>query len=120
MSVHGLLLLLAFQLAGTALSLWLLPALPGPILGMLLALAWLGLDGRGSEALRQSAGTLLGYLPLLLVPPAVGIMVQWQRIGADFWAIAAALVLSLLVGIPLTGALMQWLIRRQPGREGRP
>lgn len=71
-------------------------------------------------ALRQSAGTLLGYLPLLLVPPAVGIMVQWQRIGADFWAIAAALVLSLLVCIPLTGALMQWLIRRQLGREGRP
>ena len=47
-------------------------------------------------------------------------MVQWQRIAADFWAIAAALVLSLLVAIPLTGALMQWLIRRQPGREGRP
>lgn len=45
MSVRGLILLLAFQLAGTALSLWLLPALPGPILGMLLALAWLGLDG---------------------------------------------------------------------------
>lgn len=120
MSVRGLLQLLAFQLAGTALNLWLLPALPGAILGMLLALAWLGLAGRGSEELRQSASTLLKYLPLLLIPPAVGIMAQWQRIIADFWAISAALVLSLLVGIPLTGGLMQWLIRRQLGRGGRP
>lgn len=116
MSVRGLLLLLVFQLAGTALNLWLLSALPGPILGMLLALAWLGIEGPGNEELRQSAGMLLKYLPLLLVPPAVGIMVQWQRIIADFWAISAALVLSLLVGMPLTGWLMQWLIRRQLGR----
>jgi putative effector of murein hydrolase LrgA (UPF0299 family) len=116
MSVLGLLLLLAFQMTGTALSHWLLPVLPGPILGMLLALAWLGLDVPGSGTLRQSAGELLKYLPLLLVPPAVGVMVQWQRIGADFWAISAALVLSLLVAIPLTGWLMQWLIRRQLGR----
>ena len=88
-----------------------------------IGLDLIGLAGNAEETgpvAAQSAGTLLGYLPLLLVPPAVGIMVQWQRIGADFWAIAAALVLSLLVGIPLTGALMQWLIRRQLGREGRP
>lgn len=117
MSVPGLLLLLAFQLAGTALSFWLLPVLPGPILGMLLALAWLGFGAPGRDRLQQSAGTLLRYLPLLLVPPAVGVMVQWQRISTDFWAICAALLISLLIAIPLTGALMQVLIRRQAGRE---
>jgi putative effector of murein hydrolase LrgA (UPF0299 family) len=34
---------------------------------------------------------------LLLVPPAVGVMVYAADIAADFWAIAGALVLSLLI-----------------------
>lgn len=119
MTIRGLIMLLLFQLLGTALSLWLLPALPGPILGMLLAVVYLCFHESGTEELRETASTLLKYLPLLLIPPAVGVMVQWQRIIADFWAIWAALVLSLLVGIPLTGWLMQRLIRSQVNRRDR-
>lgn len=51
---------------------------------------------------------------MLLVPPAVGIMVQWPLIVAELPAIAIALGLSLLVGIPLTG----WLLQRLAGSRG--
>ena len=88
------------------------------MLGLLLLLAFLVIRGEVPGALGDASGHLLKYLPLLLVPPAVGIMLHVETIGRDFWAIAAALVGSLLVGIPLTGWLMQVLVRRS--REGRP
>lgn len=114
MVLRGLLALLLFQFSGSLLGAALLPALPGPVLGMLLATLWLALPGAGGEPLRQGAQALLGYLPLLLVPPAVGIMVQWPLIVAELPAIATALGLSLLVGIPLTG----WLLQRLAGSRG--
>ncbi|MDV3444080.1 phosphatase PAP2 family protein, partial [Pseudomonas otitidis] len=37
------------------------------------------------------AGALLRYLPLLLVPPAVGVMVYARAIWEDAWAVVGAL-----------------------------
>lgn len=59
----------------------------------------------GNE-LQANASGLLRYLPLLLVPAAVGVMVYAQAIVADFWAIVGALVLSLLLSLLFTGWLM--------------
>ncbi|MNG38280.1 holin-like protein [compost metagenome] len=68
--------------------------------------------GEVSEPLSLAAGSLLRYLPLLLVPPAVGVMVYAGAIAADFWAIVGALTLSLVLSVALTGVLMQRLARR--------
>lgn len=116
--LRGMFHLLSFLLLGSALNHFLFPLLPGPVLGLLLLLAFLVIRGEVPAPLGDASGHLLKYLPLLLVPPAVGIMLHVETIGRDFWAIAAALVGSLLVGIPLTGWLMQALVRRS--REGRP
>ena len=61
--------------------------------------------------------SLLKYLPLILVPPAVGVMAYASDIAADFWAVVGALVLSLLVSLAFAGWLMQKLIERQQRRE---
>lgn len=116
--LRGMFHLLSFLLLGSALNHFLFPLLPGPVLGLLLLLVFLVIRGEVPAALGDASGHLLKYLPLLLVPPAVGIMLHVETIGRDFWAIAAALVGSLLVGIPLTGWLMQALVRRS--REGHP
>ena len=47
-------------------------------------------------------------------------MVYAADIAADFWAIAGALVLSLLISIVFAGVLMQKLIARQARDEERP
>lgn len=112
MLLRGLTWLVLFQLLGTALNALFLTLLPGPIIGMLLLFVFLLLRGEVGEPITEAASGLLRYLPLLLVPPAVGIMLHVETIGRDVWAIAAALLGSLLVGIPLTGWLMQALIRR--------
>ena len=117
MLLRGLSWLVLCQLLGTALNVLLMPMLPGPIIGMLLLFIFLLLRGEVSEPLQQAAGSLLRYLPRLLVPPAVGVMAYAEDIAADFWAVVGALVLSLVVSLVFAGWLMQKLIERQRRRR---
>ena len=120
MLLRGLTWLVLFQLLGTALNHLLLPILPGPIIGLLLLLGFLIVRGEVGEPLSLAAGSLLRYLPLLLVPPAVVVMVYAADIAADFWAIVGALVLSLLLSMAFVGVLMQRLVKRQARQEEQP
>lgn len=111
MLLRGLTWLVLFQLLGTAINHLFVPVLPGPIIGLLLLLVYLIARGQVGEPLNLAAGSLLRYLPLLLVPPAVGVMVYARDIAADFWAIVGALVLSCLLSMAFAGVLMQRLIK---------
>lgn len=117
MLLRGITWLVLFQLIGTGLNVLLLPGLPGPIIGMLLLFIWLLLQGEVSPAVSEAAGSLLRYLPLLLIPAAAGILSYADQLRADFWALAATLVLSLLPALLFCGWLMQKLIGRQQRRE---
>ena len=117
MLLRGLTWLVLFQLIGTAINHLLVPVLPGPIIGLLLMLGFLVWRGEVGEPLSLAAGSLLRYLPLLLVPPAVGVMVYAKDIVADFWAIVGALVLSLVIAMGFVGVLMQKLVKRQAQLE---
>lgn len=116
MLLRGLTWLILFQLLGTGLNQMFLSFLPGPIIGMVLLLVFLILQGRVGEPIDMAAGGLLKYLPLILVPPAVGVMMYGAEIADDAWAIAGSLVLSFILTLPLCGWLMQRLIRRQQAR----
>lgn len=120
MLLRGLTWLVLFQLLGTAINHLFLSMLPGPIIGLVLLLAYLMLRGEVSAPLSEAASSLLRYLPLLLVPPAVGVMVYAAGIAADFWAIVGSLVLSVLIALAFCGVLMQKMIARQARREEKP
>ena len=113
MLLRGLTWLVLFQLIGTAINHLLVPVLPGPIIGLLLMLGFLVWRGEVGEPLSLAAGSLLRYLPLLLVPPAVGVMVYAKDIVADFWAIVGALILSLVIAMGFVGVLMQQMVKRK-------
>ncbi|WP_205342895.1 CidA/LrgA family protein [Denitrificimonas caeni] len=119
MLLRGLSWLVAFQLAGTALNVLFFPVIPGPIIGLVLLFIYLMLRGGVNESLNEAAASLLRYLPLLLVPPAIGVMAHMDDIKADFWAIIGALVISLLVSMVFIGWLMQTLINRQARNKGK-
>ena len=120
MLLRGLTILVLFQLLGTALNVLLLPMLPGPIIGLVLLFVFLAVRGKVSEPIDEAASGLLRYLPVLLLPPAVGVIVHFNDILADFWAIAGALLLSVVLSIVFAGWLMQMLInRKQRKREQR-
>jgi putative effector of murein hydrolase LrgA (UPF0299 family) len=113
MLLRGLTWLVVFQLVGTALNHLFLSILPGPIIGLVLLLIYLMIRGDVSEPLSVAASSLLRYLPLLLVPPAVGIMIYATAIAENFWAIVGSLVLSLVISLTFVGWFMQKLIERR-------
>ncbi|MCF9018433.1 MULTISPECIES: CidA/LrgA family protein [Pseudomonas syringae group] len=117
MLLRGLTWLVLFQLLGTALNHLFLSILPGPIIGLVLLMAFLMMRGEVSEHVSVAASSLLRYLPLLLVPPAVGVMVYAGAIAQDFWAIFGTLSLSLMISLTFAGWLMQKLIECQARRR---
>ncbi|WP_341708844.1 CidA/LrgA family protein [Halopseudomonas sp.] len=119
MLLRGMTWLVFFQLLGTGLNVLLLPFLPGPIIGMLLMVVYLSVRGGVSESISLAASGLLTYLPLILVPPAVGIMAYGAEIMADATAILVTLGVSLALSLPFCGWLMQKMIERQERRSGQ-
>lgn len=115
--IKGLSWLILFQLIGTALNVLFLPFLPSAIIGMVLLVLFLRLRGQVSESIETASGGLLRLLPLLLTPPATGIMMYGSEIAADAAAILVSLTVSFILVVPLTGHLMQYLIKRQARRE---
>ncbi len=116
MLLRGLTWLILFQLFGTAIHQLFLPMLPGPIIGLLCLLGWLMYRGDVPQPIELAASSLLRYLPLLLVPPAVGVMVYASVIAQHFWAIVGALGISVMVSLALTGWLMNRLINLKVGQ----
>ncbi|QFY91166.1 CidA/LrgA family protein [Magnetovirga frankeli] len=111
--LHGITLLLVFQLVGEVLVHLARLPLPGPVLGMALLFVALILRRGLPDALNGAASNLLGHLSLLFVPAGVGVMLHFDKLADDWLAIGLALLLGSLITLGLTALLMQWLLRWQ-------
>ncbi len=109
--LEALTLILACQLIGEVTVLVSGLPVPGPVLGMLLLLAWLFLRGTVSDGVERTADTLLGHLSLLFVPAGVGIVVLLGELRDDWLPISLGLWGSWLVGLLVTGWVVTALIR---------
>lgn len=85
---------------------------PGPVLGMVLLFAFLMLRGAVPDELDRVSGTLLQSMSLLFVPAGTGVMLHFQLLGEGLIPITAALVISTLATLIVTGLLMRWLGQR--------
>jgi holin-like protein len=117
LALRGLALLLLCQSGGEVLARGLNLPLPGPVLGMLLALLllkWAPLRAPVGAA----AEPLLQHLSLLFVPVGVGVVTHVALLSQYGLRIVAVLLLSTLVGLAVTALLLQGLLRKQPPAEG--
>lgn len=104
-------LLLVYQLAGEVIvQLTGLPV-PGPVLGMLLLFVTLAARGGAPQWLRDTCNGLLAHLSLLFVPAGVGVLLHFQRLGAEWLPIVVALVASTVLTIAVTALVMRALQR---------
>lgn len=110
----GLGVLVAFSWAGGLIAGWLHLPIPGSTLGMLgLLIALLTpLRPRIAAAVIPAADSLIGVLPLLLVPLAVGIVGSFGDIAAHALGIVAALVAGWLVTLVTAAFVADLLMRR--------
>ncbi len=101
--------LLLFQLAGEVLAHGLALPIPGPVIGMLLLLIYLMMKQDATEKLAPAANGLLRHLSILYVPAGVGVMLHAERIADEWLPIAAALLISTVLGMAVTALVIKWL-----------
>ena len=97
--------LMSFQLIGEAIVKSTGIPFPGPLLGMILLLAYLHLRGGPSEELTKVGSTLIDNLGLLFVPAGTAIVAYGSLLAEDGVAIAAALLVSTVVAVLACGAI---------------
>ncbi len=118
--IRGLLILLAFQCLGELIKVATGTVLPGAVIGLLLLLGLLMLQGGPGAGLERASEGLIGHLALLLMPPSVGLWFLGDRLDGQWPAILAALFGGTLVTLLVTAALLKWLLKRSPIAEEAP
>lgn len=104
--LRGITILLIYQLVGEISVLFLSIPVPGPVLGMILLLLTLLLRGSTPASLDSSSTALLSHLSLLFVPAGVGMLVHFDRIANEWIPITIALLLSTIITMMATAAIM--------------
>lgn len=106
--------LLLFQLLGEVLTRAFGLILPGPVLGLVLLLAFFMIFPRAADAIRPSAQGLLSHLSLLFVPAGVGVVGHLDKLGSDGLGLLVALVVSTVTALAV-GALTFSAVARLTG-----
>lgn len=107
--INGLLQLLLFQALGELLSKFLIPFIPGPVIGLALLLAYLGFKGCVPQRIELVGGTILQHLGLLFIPASVGVVMYWPLLKEHFGAVLVALTLSVTATILVTALVLKAL-----------
>jgi len=109
--------LLLFHLVGEVAVRGLKLPLPGPVVGMLLLFAVLGLRGDVPDHLHATSNTLLQHLMLLLVPATTAVMLHFQRLGEAWLPIMLAGVGGAALTLVVTALTLRLLLACS--KEGR-
>jgi putative effector of murein hydrolase LrgA (UPF0299 family) len=109
--ISGLVQILLFQGLGELITHFLLPLIPGPVVGLILLLGFLALRKGANVSLDGVASTFSQHFGLLFVPAAVGVVMFWPHLKAHAVAIVAALVVSVVLTIAVTALVLKGLSR---------
>jgi len=110
--ISGLVQILLFQSIGELVSKFLLPTLPGPVIGLVLLVLWLVLRKGINTELAMVADAFSQYLGLLFVPAAVGVVLFLPELKANALAIVSALVASVILTIGSSALVVRFLSKK--------
>lgn len=103
--IDGLVRILLFQGIGEVVAKFFLPLVPGPVIGLLLLLAFLTWRGGVPEGVELVSAAFMRYLGVLFVPAAVGVVLFWPHLQRQALAITVALVASVVATIAVSALL---------------
>lgn len=105
--ISGLVQLFLWQGLGELLSKFFLPSIPGPVLGLLLLLAFLCLRGQVDKDLADVADGFRQHLGLLFVPASVGVLLFLPELQTHALAVTTALLVSVILTIAVTAIVLK-------------
>jgi putative effector of murein hydrolase LrgA (UPF0299 family) len=109
--IAGLVEILLFQGLGEVVSRFVLPLIPGPVIGLILLLAWLQIRKGVPAPVQAVASALVQHLGLLFVPAAVGVVMYWPHLKSNAVAVIAALVVSVVLTIAVSAIVLRIFTR---------
>jgi holin-like protein len=95
--IAGLVEILLFQGLGELISRFLVAMIPGPVIGLILLLAWFHLRKSVPAPVDLVASALVKHLGLLFIPAAVGVVIYWPQIRSHALAVGVALLVSVVL-----------------------
>ena len=108
--IKGLFILLCCQLAGEALHLVTGLPVPGAVIGMVLLLILMLVIKPAVKQVEPSSNALIALLPLLFMPPTVGLAFLGSSFNSQWPAFAAAAILGTILTLILTALLLKKLL----------
>ncbi|HSV70886.1 MAG TPA: CidA/LrgA family protein [Methylibium sp.] len=119
--IQGLATLLLFQSLGEVIAQLSGAPVPGPVIGLVLLLAFLVVRQRRGLAdwapLAQAADGLLAHLSIFFIPAAVGVMLYWEPLAREGLAWIAAIVASTVASIAVTAWFLKDRLPAPPDEE---
>lgn len=107
-------IILGVSFAGEALA-WALPLpVPASVWGLVLMLVLLILRVIRPEQIRDTAEYLISLMPLMFVPPTVGLMQSWGLLRDNWLSFLIAVTVITAIVMAVTGLVAQ---RVEGGRE---
>ena len=113
--IDGLVRILLFQGIGEVIAKFMVPLVPGPVIGLVLLLAYLAWRGAVPEGIELVSAAFMRYLGVLFVPAAVGVVLFWPHLQRQALAIVVALIISAVATVAVSALLAKWFSRSKPG-----
>lgn len=111
------LIIIAFSFAGELLHLLLPLPVPASIYGIVLLFMALEMKIVKVSDVKEVANFLIAIMPIMFLPPAVGVLGAWDLISSSLWKFVAILFISTFVVMGCTGWVTQLIIRYQRSRK---
>ena len=111
------LIIMGFTLAGEALQRLIPLPIPASVYGLVLLFCALCLKLVRLEQVKTTGNFLISLLPVLFVPPAVGIVEDWALIREDLVLILVLLLGSTVLTFGISGWVTQRIMRKAGERD---
>jgi len=109
--LYQFLIIIGFSLLGEALNLLLPLPVPASIYGIILLFAALELKIVKVKDVREVSRFLILVMPIMFVPPAVGLIPSWGFVKGFWWQYLLVTVVSTIVVMAVSGLVTQCIIR---------
>lgn len=113
--LNQVLIILGFSLVGEVLQRMIPIPIPASVYGIILLFIALCSGIVKLDQVRQTGDFLRSILPILFVPPVVGILENWTLIKGSVLAILLLSVATTVLTFAISGKLAQWV----SGKEGK-
>ena len=106
-------LILAVSFAGEILHDMLPFPIPAGIYGIFLLFSLLQLKIIAVADIRETSSFLITIMPVMFIPPAVGLIGSWHLVRASWLAYVIMAVASTIVVMAVSGLVTQFIIHRK-------